>query len=240
MHSGEWRVRTDRARLIWAVVASFAMHVLVFAPDVVVNPILEGLGKSSAGKVAPPSALLSEVRIIPRVQQRPMVSQQGSSVAGAGVSRRVRQPEFPRSGDRISGLAAGARGEHERPATRQARRASGEDAGVVSQERPDGAVDEEDFRRYRLAIAVAAGRVRKDAQLSVQNLNGTVTVMVTASGKDGAPRVFAARSSGHAALDAAAVGLVSQAVRIAIAPAQLRNKAFALELPVTFEASAED
>jgi protein TonB len=95
---------------------------------------------------------------------------------------------------------------------------------------------ESGLRQYRLALATEARRFRRYPEAARRaGLAGTAEVRVTVMA-GGTQRVAELnRSSGHAALDAAALEMLRQAARQTALPESLREQNFSVLLPVLFE-----
>lgn len=105
-------------------------------------------------------------------------------------------------------------------------------AAPIGKDGPDAA----GLRQYRLALAGEARRFRRypeEARRAGQEGTAEVRVTVAAAG---VPRhAELAKSSGHAALDAAALEMLDRAAAHARLPASLEGRGFAVLLPVVFE-----
>lgn len=106
--------------------------------------------------------------------------------------------------------------------------------GSASGEAVDG------LRGYRLALASQARRFKRyPAQAMASGWTGTADVRVEV-GSDGRPRAAQlVKSSGHEALDRAAIAMIDAGALRARVPDSLRGKAFAVVLPVVFDLSGE-
>lgn len=91
------------------------------------------------------------------------------------------------------------------------------------------------LRQYRLALAGEARRFRRHPE-APPGLSGTAEVRVTVDAGGANRQAELSRSSGHAALDAAALDMLRQAALHAAPPPSLRGRNFAVLLPVVFEA----
>jgi protein TonB len=109
---------------------------------------------------------------------------------------------------------------------------------TVAAAAPTGASgpDAAGLRQYRLALAGEARRFRRypDAARH-EGITGTAEVRVMVGIAGVARQVDLARSSGHAALDAAALEMLRQAAGRTLLPESLRGQEFAVLLPVVFE-----
>lgn len=95
--------------------------------------------------------------------------------------------------------------------------------------------DPDGLRQYRLTLAREAGRFKRYPQRArVDGISGTAEVRIEhEAGR--APVARLARSSGNAALDAAALDMMRQAAPRAAIPETLRERAFVVSLPVVFD-----
>lgn len=92
------------------------------------------------------------------------------------------------------------------------------------------------LRQYRLALAGEARRFRSYPNAAQHaGITGTAEVRVTVSAAGATRHADLARSSGHAALDAAALDMLRQAAARTQPPESLRGQDFAVLLPVVFE-----
>ncbi|MCX7149806.1 MAG: TonB family protein [Rhodocyclales bacterium] len=96
------------------------------------------------------------------------------------------------------------------------------------------------LRGYRLAIATQARRFKRyPAQAMASGWAGSAEIRVEV-GSDGRPHAATvARSSGHEALDRAALTMIEAGALRARLPESLRGKAFAVVLPVVFNLDDE-
>jgi len=91
------------------------------------------------------------------------------------------------------------------------------------------------LRQYRLALAGEARRFRRYPDTARrEGITGTAEVRVTVAATGMARQAELARSSGHAALDAAALEMLRQAAARALLPESLRGQDFVVLLPVVF------
>ncbi len=92
------------------------------------------------------------------------------------------------------------------------------------------------MRGYRLALARAArGHRRYPREAAAAGWQGTTEVRVTVleGGVPQEPKLI--RSSGHEALDEAALDMLRHALPMTPVPPVLRQRAFTVDLPVVFE-----
>jgi len=91
------------------------------------------------------------------------------------------------------------------------------------------------LRQYRVALASQARQFRRYPEAARRGaLTGTAEVRVTIEAAGGVRRTELNKSSGHAALDAAALEMLRQAAARTDLPASLRGQSFAVLLPVVF------
>ncbi|MDP1527491.1 MAG: TonB family protein [Rhodocyclaceae bacterium] len=99
-----------------------------------------------------------------------------------------------------------------------------------------GAPDAAGLRQYRLALASEARRYRRYPEAARRaGLAGTVEVRVSITASGVAAQTELTRSSGHAQLDTAALEMLRLAAERTKLPDALRNRQFAVLLPVVFE-----
>ena len=102
-----------------------------------------------------------------------------------------------------------------------------------------GEVRADDLRHYRVSLASAARRFKRYPPLARERgWEGTSEVAVVLRAGVPHPDVRLMRSSGRELLDAQAMDMVAQAVRVAEMPSGLRGRDLRIELPVRF--SLED
>ncbi|MCK9382963.1 MAG: energy transducer TonB [Sulfuritalea sp.] len=96
------------------------------------------------------------------------------------------------------------------------------------------------LRGYRLALAIEARRFKRyPPQAMASGWAGSAEIRVEV-GRDGRPRAATVvRSSGHEALDRAALTMIDAGALRARLPESLRGKAFAVVLPVVFNLEDE-
>lgn len=128
----------------------------------------------------------------------------------------------------------------EPPATSVAGAVAGAAApAVVAAARGEGG-DAEGMRRYRLALAVEAGRFKRyPARAKEANMTGTVEIRVAVAATGQADEIEVARSSGYGLLDDAALDMMKRAAARASVPEALRNRTFSVNLPVVFDLTSE-
>lgn len=94
---------------------------------------------------------------------------------------------------------------------------------------PDG------VRQYRLNLAREARRFKRFPQLARdRGWEGAVVVVVSTVAGMPVPQVSLSNSSGYELLDREALELVAQAINTAALPESLRNRPFALTLPIHY------
>lgn len=107
--------------------------------------------------------------------------------------------------------------------------------GSSSAPSPIDSVSPDGVRQYRLNLAREARRFKRYPALARQRgWEGVVVVIVTMIAGGAIPHVSLSQSSGIDLLDQEALELVSQAVHIAAIPESLRNRQFALTLPIHY------
>lgn len=191
-----------------ALVLSAALHVLLLGS---LAPRLD----VTAGATGPAEPLHATLRSVPSVATsapRPAVAAPPApSLRTADVASR--RPEAPaqESPDPVPAPAM---------------------AAPTGKDGPDAA----GLRQYRLALAGEARRFRRYPEEARRaGIAGTAEVRLTVAAA-GVPRhVELAKSSGHAALDAAALEMLDRAAEHARLPALLQGRSFAVLLPVVFE-----
>ena len=104
---------------------------------------------------------------------------------------------------------------------------------------PLGGAHPEDVRHYRVALASAAKRFKRYPPLARERgWEGTAEMAVLLYAAHRRPEVRLIRSSGRDLLDAQAMEMLGQALRVAEVPVGLRGRDLRIELPVRF--SLED
>jgi protein TonB len=117
-----------------------------------------------------------------------------------------------------------------------ARPAEAPATSALRQESAAVAPSESGLRQYRLALASEARRYRRYPEAARRaGLAGTAEVRVTVAAGGASRQAELNRSSGHEALDAAALEMLRQAARQATLPDSLRGQNFSVLLPVVFE-----
>lgn len=101
---------------------------------------------------------------------------------------------------------------------------------------PGDGADAEGLRGYRIALARETKRFRRYPPQAIDaGWEGTAEVQVMLGTGGVARGVRLARSSGHAVLDEAALGMLGAALPATPVPPALRERDFAVTLPVVFE-----
>lgn len=96
-------------------------------------------------------------------------------------------------------------------------------------------VDANDLRQYRLSLAIAARRFKHyPAAAKAHAWEGVSEVALSVNALTKMPEISLTRSSGQAALDAQALDMIAQAVRVSAMPEHLRGRNFRMLLPVQF------
>ena len=100
---------------------------------------------------------------------------------------------------------------------------------------PGPGVDADGLRSYRLALARETRRYKRYPARAIEaGWEGTAELRVDVTGR-AAPTVHLTKSSGHRALDEAALEMLRQALPVTPVPAPLQARAFSVELPIVFE-----
>lgn len=101
---------------------------------------------------------------------------------------------------------------------------------------PSDGLDADGLRSYRLALAGEARQHKRYPRQAIDaGWEGTAEIQVTLRAGGVAEGVRLARSSGHAVLDEAALSMLGRALPATPVPPALRERAFAVNLPVVFE-----
>ena len=197
-----------------ALVVSLAVHFLLLAAT---WPASRGDG----GVRAP---ILATLRV-PTLQSRP------PTMPRRGAPRL--SPSPPAGGVPSSAQAAARTDDSTAELDRRSAAVGGAALGIAATPAGDG-LDAEGLRSYRIALAT---RFRKFYPQSAIEAGwvGTTEVLVTLAADGIAPQVKVLRSSGHGALDDAAVDMLRRAVPLTPLPDALRGRSFAVNLPVKFE-----
>lgn len=121
-------------------------------------------------------------------------------------------------------------------ATENSDTAAPEPQPVVASALPASAgVDADGLRSYRLALAREARRHKRYPARAIEaGWEGTTELRVTVTTR-AAPTVHLLRSSGHTALDTAALDMLGKAIPATALPASLKGQEFSVDLPIVFE-----
>lgn len=107
---------------------------------------------------------------------------------------------------------------------------------VVSALPPSAGLDAEGLRSYRMALAVEARRHKRyPARAIEEGRSGTTELRISRTSGQGAPLVQVVKSSGYPLLDEAALDMVRKALPATPVPASLRDRNFAVDLPIVFD-----
>ncbi len=108
----------------------------------------------------------------------------------------------------------------------------------VQSEQDSAGLDANALRGYRLALAIEARRFKSvPDQAQAEGWAGTADVRLAIAAGGREISVELAKSSGHAALDTAALSMIDAAAQRALVPPLLQQRAFVLNLPVVFKAA---
>jgi periplasmic protein TonB len=101
---------------------------------------------------------------------------------------------------------------------------------------PSDGLDADGLRSYRLALAREARQHKRYPPQAIDaGWEGTAEIQVTLRAGGVAEGVRLTRSSGHAVLDEAALSMLGRALPATPVPPALRERTFAVNLPVVFE-----
>ncbi|MCF8199308.1 MAG: energy transducer TonB [Sulfuritalea sp.] len=101
-------------------------------------------------------------------------------------------------------------------------------------------LSKDDLHRYRLALASQARRFKRyPAQARALGWTGTADIRVDVDRDGHARGAILARSSGHEALDRAALAMIDAGARRTRLPDNLRGRDFSVRLPVVFNLEDE-
>jgi len=101
---------------------------------------------------------------------------------------------------------------------------------------PSVGMEAEGLRGYRIALARESKRFRRYPSQAVDaGWEGTAEIQVRLGAGGVSQGVHLARSSGHLVLDEAALAMLGEALPVTPVPVALRERAFAVNLPVVFE-----
>ena len=100
---------------------------------------------------------------------------------------------------------------------------------------PSAGVDAEGLRSYRLALARETRRHKRYPARAIEaGWEGTAELRVEVTGR-AAPTLRVTKSSGHPALDEAALEMLRQALPVTPVPVPLQAREFSVDLPIVFE-----
>lgn len=213
-----------------ALAVSIVVHLLLLWPAVspgdrgggaqtlavVLRPLPSGAAATASG---PAAGIPARPRAEPRVAPATPAAQTALSVQRESPTSTAETGA--RSGGPLSGSAMAA--------AEPSRQAAATGAAGVG-------IDADGVRQYRVALAVEARRFRRyPAQALADELSGTVEVRVAVAAGGRAQEVALAHSSGHEALDDAALEMMRKAAPRTAVPELLRQRAFSISLPVVFD-----
>jgi protein TonB len=251
-----------KRRLRYALAASLLVHLLLLSPGslLMVTEDTPSVLQATLRKLPqplqaepPPAAQLPAPRPAPRaVPPAPTSTQQAAKPATpaldqakpVSVPAKNVQPEEPAAKTSSVPVAIAAPSAPPAASTPSAASIpsapSNPDAGSLLTEA--NAVGEaiDGLRGYRLAVATQARRFKRyPAQALASGWTGTVEIRFRV-GADGRPQAATVvRSSGHEALDRAALTMIDAGALRARLPESLRGKAFVVALPVVFNLEDE-
>lgn len=100
---------------------------------------------------------------------------------------------------------------------------------------PRNGVDADGLRSYRLALARETRRYKRYPARAIEaGWEGTAELRIEVAG-NAAPTVHLTKSSGHRALDEAALEMLRHALPVTPVPAPLQAREFSVDLPIVFE-----
>lgn len=216
-----------------ALALSAVLHALLLSA---LTPWLAG----EAAGVAPRQALHAELRAeaarviaplaVPREPTLAAASRALRPAAAVGTTAVANQAPAP--ADSLPAVAHAA----EPGGIPQAGAATGPVTVAIAPAVAPPGPDASGLRQFRLALAGEARRFRSYPEAARRaGLSGTAEVRVAVEAGGAARTAELSRSSGHAALDAAALEMLSKAAPRAALPESLRGQSFAVLLPVVFE-----
>lgn len=219
-------VASRHGGLLRALALSLVFHILLLWPAALVwreatpaNPLVASLRPSSA-PVAPATVpdILPKPVAKPRPEQGPKPTLTDTLVLPEPKAQVV---------DTVASTAA---------ATENSGMAAPEPQPVIASALPVSAgLDADGLRSYRLALAREARRHKRYPARAIDaGWEGTAELRVTVTAR-AAPTVHLLRSSGHAALDAAALDMLGKAIPATALPVTLKDREFSVDLPVVFE-----
>jgi protein TonB len=173
-----------------------------------------------------------------RPASQPVMPRQPLRAEAAPVAPLATVPPAPTSRTESAGVAASPDQATAPPVGGETvvRSAEAPATTVLQQEFDARGPSQSGLRQYRLALASEARRFRRYPEAARRaGLVGTAEVRVTVDAGGASRQVELGRSSGHAALDAAALEMLRQATLHATLPESLRGQRFVVLLPVVFE-----
>jgi periplasmic protein TonB len=228
-----------RRRLCQGLGWSLVLHALVLGVVLTVPRLRDGAGSPAVTegplrahlvRVAVPAMVPSAPTEIDRPRREPVVPPPALAVPKAGQSIHAVPPAptlalepAPAAAEPVPAANSAPPG----PDTVVARPAFAVDTGAGA--------DADALRGYRMALAVQARRFKRyPAQAQAAGWTGTAEVRLAIERGGRAGIAELARSSGHEALDQAALAMVDAAAQRAPVPPALQQQAFAVLLPVVF------
>lgn len=101
-------------------------------------------------------------------------------------------------------------------------------------------LDADGVRQYRVALAREARRYKRYPARAIEaSIGGTVEIRIAIAAGGWSEDVRLAHSSGDESLDDAALDMIRKAAQRTAVPEPLRNRAFAVSLPVVFDLASE-
>ncbi|MBP9804734.1 MAG: energy transducer TonB, partial [Candidatus Accumulibacter sp.] len=224
-----------RRRLLLAVAASALIHAGLLTTTVMVSRVKLDVASQAVQAVI---KVADREIVVGGTLPAAAAARMAPSVAPPPPStRRVRAPTDMR--EAVSGVAAGAPstpGIPERSlASESATTPAPAPAPAAAAETRRAAVNADDLRQYRIALAIAARRFKHYPPLARERgWQGRVEVVVSVSAWQRAPAVALLRSSGHVALDEQALAMLEQAAASTLLPESLQGRDFRVLLPIEF------
>jgi len=246
-----------RRRLRYAVVASLVVHLLIFWPASlrVLTKDTPSALQATLRTLHQPPVELTPARPPPRAVARPQSGLPGTQSAPAPTlaqpAPRLVSPVLEQAGPSSVPSALAAPSDavvKPSPVSAPVSAAAVKSApstpeltsGVLVTEANAVGEAADGLRGYRIALATQARRFKRyPAQATAAGWAGSADIRVEV-GSDGRPRVATViRSSGHEALDRAALAMIDAGALRARLPESLRGRAFAVVLPVVFNLDDE-
>lgn len=236
-------------RMRFAVLASLVVHLLLLWPDLPRLPdreslLLQATLRSPAPTPAPAPAATAEapppraVTPAPTIAPRPPVlaTKPSDPPRPAPVPEAQAIPPVPAAAPAPAPTPAPVLA----PAASAAASAAGSASGVLLTQANATGQALDGLRGYRLSVAGEARRFKRyPPPAMAAGWAGTAEVRLEV-GDDGRPRpATVGRSSGHDALDRAALSMIDAGALRASLPESLRGKSFAVVLPVVFNLDDE-